>query len=522
MQQKKLTHLFKNYFLVIALGIFSFFINYHYGFIGIMPMDNTVLFNGGYRIINGFIPFTDYWLVTGPLLDYLNAFFFKIFGLSWKSFIIHSSIINLLIAISSYFLFIILNLDKKFALFYSLLISILFYPVVGTPFVDHHSTFFLVLAYYSLILAIKKDLFYYYLIIPTLLCLSFLSKQTPAAYGLVTIITLILLQCFFEKDKIKKIILYSIYGTIISFTVLFSFLIFTNINLSNFYSQYFLFASSIGKFRLSMYEFKFFNEILNFKFLYFYIFILAGILFNLIKNNKINRKDVLVILISIFFSLSLIFHQMLTLNQNYIFFLIPFLCAVIHIYCKIFFDKRYILIISLVVCIYSVTKYHIRFNEYRKFNELEKVDISKAIDAEQLSGKLKGLKWITYKFPDNPQKELDYLKQIVDIMKREKSKTTLITEYQILAPISGKYDHSPNQWHHPTVSFPLKNQKYYDVYKSFFIKSLKKNEIRTILETSKQNETVTEEILDKSCLKKERLNEILVKFELKKDCGDLE
>ena len=70
-------------------------------------MDNTVLYNGGYRVMNGYVPFNDYWLVTGPLLDYLNALFFKIFGVSWKSFIIHSSLINLILALSSYFYFLI-------------------------------------------------------------------------------------------------------------------------------------------------------------------------------------------------------------------------------------------------------------------------------------------------------------------------------------------------------------------------------------------------------------------------------
>ena len=58
-----------------------------------MPMDNTVLFNGGYRVLKGYVPFSDYWLVTGPLLDYLNAIFFKFLGVSWNTFIIHSSLI---------------------------------------------------------------------------------------------------------------------------------------------------------------------------------------------------------------------------------------------------------------------------------------------------------------------------------------------------------------------------------------------------------------------------------------------
>ena len=154
MQQKKLIHLFKRVAPTFLIGSFSFLINYHYGFIGLMPMDNTVLYNGGYRVLNGYVPFTDYWLVTGPLLDYLNALFFSILGVSWKTFIIHSSLINLLFGLASYFLFIQLELSKKFSIFYSILMSVLFYPVVGTPFVDHHSTFFLIIAFYIFIFSV--------------------------------------------------------------------------------------------------------------------------------------------------------------------------------------------------------------------------------------------------------------------------------------------------------------------------------------------------------------------------------
>ena len=116
MQLKKLIQNYKNLISVFLLGAFSFFINYHYGFIGIMPMDNTVLFNGGFRVLKGYVPFTDYWLVTGPLLDYLNALFFKFLGLSWSTFILHSSAVNVLITIASYFLFINLDLTNKYIL----------------------------------------------------------------------------------------------------------------------------------------------------------------------------------------------------------------------------------------------------------------------------------------------------------------------------------------------------------------------------------------------------------------------
>ena len=92
-----------------------------------MPMDNFVLYNGGFKILKGYIPFNDYWLVTGPLLDYLNALIFYLIGVTWKSFIIHSSIINCLVTLLNYKLFKELGLSIKISLFYSALFSILFY-----------------------------------------------------------------------------------------------------------------------------------------------------------------------------------------------------------------------------------------------------------------------------------------------------------------------------------------------------------------------------------------------------------
>ena len=142
MPLKILTLNYNNKILIILLGVLSFYLNYHYGFIGVMPMDNTVLFNGGFRVLKGYVPFTDYWLVTGPFLDYLNAFFFKFLGISWRTYIIHSSLFNSFFALASYLVLNKIGLSQLFSFIYALLISLLFYPVVGTPFVDHHSTFF--------------------------------------------------------------------------------------------------------------------------------------------------------------------------------------------------------------------------------------------------------------------------------------------------------------------------------------------------------------------------------------------
>jgi len=213
------------------------------------------------------------------------------------------------------------------------------------------------------------------------------------------------------------------------------------------------------------------------------------------------------------------------IKSEFYFFLIPFLCGIFHCYYKKIFKLNYFLIASFLLCIFSTGKYHLRFNEERKFNELEGVDISKAVDAITLNKKLNGLKWITFYNPHNPQEELNNLKEAMNLFKNDLSKKMLITDYQIIAPILDIYDNSPNQWHHPSVSFPSKKSKYYKVYKDYFIDKIKKKKIKFIFETREdtreENRLITSFILDKNCYTKERVGKMLIKLKLNLNCQEL-
>ena len=520
MLQKKLIQNYKSFLPIIILGIFSFYISFHYGFVGIMPMDNTVLYNGGYKVLNGYTPFTDYWLVTGPLLDYLNAFFFKIFGINWTAYIIHSSFFNLLITLSTYIFLNKIGLEKKLSFFYSILYSILFYSVVGTPFVDHHSTFFLVLIFYLFIWGTYKNNFNLFIIIPTLFCLGFLSKQTPISYGLIIFLPLLILNFILNKKYVKEIIVSLSKGSFIALSLLIIFFLINGIQVNNFFIQYILFASSIGDYRLSNFSPNYFDLIAEFKFIVFFLTLLTIILINLIKKFKNYKKDIFLIINILALSSILIFHQFYTSNQNYIFFLIPFLCAIFHLLQKNFPIRKNFIIIPILICIFAVTKYHLRFNEQRKFNELEKIDLSVAVDAEAISGDLKNLKWITHLYPENPKEEILYIKEILNVLKQEKDKKIIITNYQFIASVLNIHDFSPNQWYHPSVSFPLREHKYFSEYKNFFINKIKKNKIKIIYETSAGKTLNTEFVIDKSCFERKQVGKMLTKLDLKYDCKD--
>jgi len=75
-------------------------------------------------------------------------------------------------------------------------------------------------------------------------------------------------------------------------------------------------------------------------------------------------------------TISFIFHQILTKNQTFIFFLIPILTAFSQISLidtKLKY-KNLIFLILISLCLFATLKYHLRFNENRKFHELENVD----------------------------------------------------------------------------------------------------------------------------------------------------
>ena len=212
---------------------------------------------------------------------------------------------------------------------------------------------------------------------------------------------------------------------------------------------------------------------------------------------------------------------MLTSNQIYIFFLIPLLTAFVHIFFVPILNKNKILLyLTITICIFSVVKYHYRFNEERKFNELQGVDLKKSINAEILHPSLAGLKWITINFPEKPEDEINALKESMDIIKNDKRKKSLITAYQFIAPSLLIYDYSPNQWYHPTVSFPLKGQKYFPVYKKFFINNLKKNKIEIIYIIGKKGQNVLNFTLSKKCFIQEKVGNIIYENVLIEKCED--
>ena len=154
--------------------------------------------------------------------------------------------------------------------------------------------------------------------------------------------------------------------------------------------------------------------------------------------------------------------------------------------------------------------------------DLQHVNLSKALDASLIDQKLNKLKWITPYYPKNPAKEIELLKSAIQILKNEKRKKMVITQYQFFSLILEQDLSIPNRWssyHHNL--YPIKNSKYVKYYKDFFNKNLRSNEIEVIyIIKSHPGENIKIEQfaihLDNICIKTEVIDELLSAHELQK------
>ena len=141
--EKKKTITIKFFFLA-TVGAYAFFINYYYADLGVFPIDTFLHYDSGYRILKNEIPIRDFWVVSGFMVDFIQALFFKIFGVNWLSYKIHSSFFNLIISIFILQFFLNLNFSYFKSSIYTISFATLAYTISGTPFVDLHASFFFI------------------------------------------------------------------------------------------------------------------------------------------------------------------------------------------------------------------------------------------------------------------------------------------------------------------------------------------------------------------------------------------
>ncbi len=184
--------------VVIGLFLFSFgcLICLYYGRIGFMPLDQSVVFDGGWRICSGQTLYHDFAPSTGVFTVLMQGVIFKIFGVNWFIYCLHAAVINGVFCVVVACLLRMLGLGRWMAAGYALLSGILLYPPSGTPYMEQHSFFFMILAVTAAVGVQKTTRVasaqagLAFLLIP--LCLmAYTSKQNPGAMAFPLVIMII-------------------------------------------------------------------------------------------------------------------------------------------------------------------------------------------------------------------------------------------------------------------------------------------------------------------------------------------
>ena len=501
----------KEKILIFFLFLFSLLINQYYGNKGIFPLDSFSHFDTGFRILIGEYPFRDYWVIEGPTIDYLQSIFFYIFGVNWQSYILHASFINLILAFVTFKVLKNFNLNIYFCFFYSLSFAVLAYPSSGTPFADHHSAFLSILGVYFLIFAIKTEIKIYWILLPIFLGLAFFAKQVPSSYIIISTAFVLILYTLIKKKF--SWIKYTLPSALLFVVVLIAVGKIQGISLYSFLNQYILYPQTLGEQRFDSIDISFKNIFLNFKFIY--IVLLPLLFFNLKKiffsKNYLKENDFFYFLILFSLTLALILHQLLTKNQIFIFFLVPLLTAFLHITLnQIKFKQKFFISALILLCLFVTFKYHIRFNEDRKFHELSDVNFNLSYPGKKIDKKFLGLKWITPEFKNNPQEEISLILKTKLHLQNDERNKMLMTHYAFFSALLNQKLFAPTRWFTKHgVSHPTKNNRYFKTYREFFIQIIKQNNIQVIYTIKTVDRHFLNELLGEKCLKSFSINNIL-------------
>jgi len=174
--------------LTVAVAAFGSLVSLHYGRIGFMPLDQSIVFDGGWRLLSGQVPFRDFTMPSGLAPILLQAAFFKLFGVTWFSYCLHAAIANGLFCAVVYAILRLVEGGWLLSLGYSLLSAVVFYPPFGVPYMDQHAFFFGAVAALLAVAAARvrgaRARALAVAGLPLVLLLAYVSKQIPALFFL--------------------------------------------------------------------------------------------------------------------------------------------------------------------------------------------------------------------------------------------------------------------------------------------------------------------------------------------------
>lgn len=171
---------------VVLLFGFGLAVALYYGRRGFMPLDQSICFDGGWRVLQGQVPLRDYTAPNGFTVHAMQAAFFAVLGVTWFAYCFHAAVVNGAFVVLVDRLLVLLGLERWASSVLALCSALLLYPPFGVPYMDQHAFFFSLAAIVAAVTSAREDGTRKQrrcaLAVVPLLALAYASKQIPTAF----------------------------------------------------------------------------------------------------------------------------------------------------------------------------------------------------------------------------------------------------------------------------------------------------------------------------------------------------
>ncbi len=144
--------------VLLGLSAFAFYLTFKSGFRGFYPFDQSIVFDGSYRVLSGQVAYKDFIMPFGPMVFWLHAVFFRLLGVSYYAYVFGAASVNVLATLCSVMMVRLLFPSRRLVSYVAgILTAVWFYPPFGTPWVDQTAFFFSFLGITAVLAAIFAD-----------------------------------------------------------------------------------------------------------------------------------------------------------------------------------------------------------------------------------------------------------------------------------------------------------------------------------------------------------------------------
>jgi len=171
----------------IAILVFAFGLTWYSGHRGIFLFDQSAAFDGAWRILQGQVPYRDFYMAFPPIMFWIQAAFFKVAGLNFSSMVLSAAVVNVLATAS------VMRITGNLApggsnlpaLLAGLVTAIWFQPPFGTLWMEQVAFLFTCGALQCILeagrLTNRLSILFWFLAGCCMTC-AFLSKQNAGAF----------------------------------------------------------------------------------------------------------------------------------------------------------------------------------------------------------------------------------------------------------------------------------------------------------------------------------------------------